>query len=299
MSYNGEKYDKIHFRGNDMSFSAFHEQKFRGSFDFPVEFHYVEKGHPKYEMPFHWHTEFEFVLVLDGCFKLSLDGNEIALKKGDVALIPGNVVHGGSPENCIYECIVLDIPCLLGENKVCKNQLYDILNSRSATINKYSAGCKINRLADGMFEAMEKEYLGYELTVEGLLLQILGELIKDNCYSNVQDTANYSKRTYQLKKALEFIHTNFNRTITLSELADESGMSPKYFCRFFKEMVNRTPIDYLNFYRIERACQVIAQGDKSITEIALDCGFGDLSYFIKTFKKHKGISPKQYQKSIK
>lgn len=283
-----------------MSFSAFHEQKFRGSFDFPVEFHYVEKGHPKYEMPFHWHSEFEFVLVLEGCLVLSLDGSEMTLQKGDIALISGGVVHGGSPKDCIYECVVLDILGLLDTNRVCRSMLDNLLNTDTVIVSKYQHGCEINRLADRMFEAMEKEYLGYELTVKGLLLQILGELVKSRIYSESENTkTDYSKRTRQLKNSLRFIHTNYNRTVTLTELANEAGMSPKYFCRFFKDMVNRTPIDYLNFYRIERACQSLTSSEKSITEIALDCGFGDLSYFIKTFKKHKGLSPKQYQKSIK
>ena len=283
-----------------MSFSAFHEQKFRGSFDFPVEFHYVEKGHPKYEMPFHWHTEFEFVLVLDGQFRMSLDGKEVALHKGDVALISGGVVHGGTPIDCTYECVVLDLLDLLDTNKVSQNMIEDILNNDVLIVTKHQKGSEINILADRMFEAMEKEYAGYELTVKGLLLQILGELVKNKSYAaQNNEKTNYSKRTKQLKSSLRFIHSNFNRTITLTELASEAGMSPKYFCRFFKEMVNRTPIDYLNFYRIERACQLLSKNEKSITEIAFDCGFNDLSYFIKIFKKHKGVSPKQYQKSIK
>ena len=69
--------------------------------------------------------------------------------------------------------------------------------------------------------------------------------------------------------------------------------------RFFKELVGKTPIDYLNFYRIERACEMLISGEKNITETAFECGFNDISYFIKTFKKYKGIPPKQYISSIK
>ena len=283
-----------------MSLSAFHEQKFRGSFDFPVELHYVERGHPKYEMPFHWHSEYEFLLVLEGTLSLSLDGNEVILQKGDVAFISGGVVHGGSPADCIYECMVVDISGLLDTNKICRNLLDNILNSDTLITNKYKQGCEVSRLADRMFEAMEKEYTGYELTVTGLLFQILGEIVKDHTKTDsVIMRSDYFKRIRQLKNSLRFIHANYGRTVTLTELANEAGMSPKYFCRYFKEMVNRTPIDYLNFYRIERACQSLTDSEKNITEIALDCGFNDLSYFIKTFKKHKGVSPKQYQKSFK
>lgn len=283
-----------------MNFSAFHEQKFRGSFDFPVELHYVEQGHPKYEMPFHWHSEYEFLLVLDGFLNLSLDGNEMPLKKGDVALISGGVVHGGTPKGCIYECMVVDILSLLESNKTFQNLFDGTFNTDVPIISKYACGCNISKLADRMFEAMETEYAGYELTVTGLLFQILGEVVKEHTALSPSDIPDDClKRIKQLKSSLRFIHKNYSGTVTLSSLANEAGMSPKYFCRFFKEMVNRTPIDYLNFYRIERACQSLTDSEKSVTEIALDCGFNDLSYFIKTFKKHKGISPKQYKKSVK
>lgn len=280
-----------------MQNSVFHEQRLRGSFDFPVEFHYVDKYHTKYQMPFHWHTEYEFILVLEGVFKLSLDGNETQLQKGDVALIQGGTVHGGEPVDCVYECMVVDIQNMM-EIKNTSNSLNALLSENHLLINRYDYGSAVNSLADRMFEAMEKEYEGYELIVKGLLFQILGELIKGKCYSERKDTNTlYAKRTRQLKNSLRLIRNDYSRQITLEELAAQADMSPKYFCRFFKEMVNRTPIDYLNYYRTERACEMLLAGEKNITEISLDCGFNDLSYFIKTFKKYKGVSPKQYQKA--
>ena len=61
-------------------------------------------------------------------------------------------------------------------------------------------------------------------------------------------------------------------------------------------MTHRTPIDYLNYYRIERACYQLITTNLSITEIAYASGFNDLSYFIKTFKKYKGNHSKKYLK---
>ena len=74
-------------------------------------------------------------------------------------------------------------------------------------------------------------------------------------------------------------------------------MNPKYFCRYFRSMTERTPIDYLNYYRIECACEMLSTKDISIKEVALSCGFNDESYFIKTFHKYKGITPKQFMTS--
>ena len=67
---------------------------------------------------------------------------------------------------------------------------------------------------------------------------------------------------------------------------------------FFKKMTNRTPIDYLNVYRIEMASKKIINTDLSITDIAFSCGFNDLSYFIKTFKKITGITPRKYKEQL-
>ena len=94
----------------------------------------------------------------------------------------------------------------------------------------------------------------------------------------------------------EFIEKNYASPITLQELSASVSMSPKYFCRFFSEMTHQTPMDYLNRQRIEQACCQLATTDDSITEIAYRNGFNDLSYFIRTFKKYKGITPGKYKR---
>ncbi len=71
-------------------------------------------------------------------------------------------------------------------------------------------------------------------------------------------------------------------------------MSPKYFCHFFKQMTQYTPIEYLNRRRIEAACYRILSGWQSMTELTYECGFSDLSYFIRVFKRIVGVTPKQY-----
>lgn len=86
--------------------------------------------------------------------------------------------------------------------------------------------------------------------------------------------------------------------LTLGNLAEAADMSPKYFCRFFSEMTGKTPIEYLNYYRIECAAEQLLYTDDLVTDIALNCGYNDLSYFVKTFKKYKAQTPKQFRKTI-
>lgn len=92
-----------------MNYSNLYESKKRGTFDFPIELYYVDSLTPRYEMPLHWHLEYELITVLRGSFELSLDGEKTVMYPGDCAFINGGVVHGGIPDGCIYECLVFDL----------------------------------------------------------------------------------------------------------------------------------------------------------------------------------------------
>lgn len=242
--------------------------------------------------------EYEFVFIVEGVLHLSIDGVAFDLKKGDCAFVPGGAIHGGTPENCVYECLVLDILQFLDNNTVCRKQLQELLDNDNLIINVFPSGSNVNSITKEMFRAFENESDGYELTVKGLLFQLLGEIIKCRLFkTGFAAKTSETRHTEQLKNALRYIRENYRSQITLQDLANTADMVPKYFCRFFKQMSGRTPIDYLNYYRIEIACEELAATGAPITEIALDCGFNDLSYFIKIFKRFKGISPKQYQKA--
>ena len=94
------------------------------------------------------------------------------------------------------------------------------------------------------------------------------------------------------------METGYAGAVTLATLADAAGMTPQYFCTFFQQMTGRSPIEYLNGHRIEVACAQLSLGNYSITDLAYECGFNDLSYFIRVFKRYKGVTPKQYIKQL-
>ena len=118
------------------------------------------------------------------------------------------------------------------------------------------------------------------------------KLYKESIY----DSESASRLT-SIKNVLTYISENYANPISLDALSRIAGMNPKYFCRYFKSMTERTPIDYLNYYRIECACEMLSTRDISIKETAISCGFNDESYFIKTFHKYKGTTPKQFMKA--
>ncbi|MGO5051678.1 AraC family transcriptional regulator [Lachnospiraceae bacterium LCP25S3_G4] len=279
-----------------MKYIAYKEKKTHGTFDFPIEFYSVSPTHPRYEMSYHWHIEHEIIRVLQGELHVTVDEKNLIAKSGDVIFLHGGALHGGMPYDCIYECVVFHMQSLIKHESICKAQLQKIMNQSYAIYNYFPyKNDKFHDLVNNLCDNLCKKSFGYEFNVLGSLYQILGTIIEYHYYDILPDSTNHNnKRILQLKNAIELIETSYGSCISLNDLATAANMNAKYFCRFFNEMTHRTPIDYLNYYRIECACLQLATTDFSITDIALNCGFNDTSYFIKTFKKYKGVTPKKY-----
>ena len=282
-----------------MHYINYREAKKRGTLDFPVEFHHVSPTHLQHNMPLHWHVEFELIRVLEGSLLLTIDEQEQLIPKNSVIFIPAGALHSGVPSNnCVYECIVFDINMLMNKSDSCCKLIKKIIDleiePRSIFFEIYN---DIHKIAWNLFDSLSTKLYGYELIVHGTLYQFFGAIISQGYFSDAPTHSSRDlKRIMQLKQALEYIEASYTSTVSLQDISDSVQMSPKYFCRFFQEMTHRTPIEYLNNYRIERACYLLLTTNQTITEIAYNTGFNDLSYFIKTFKKYKGTTPKQYLK---
>lgn len=276
-----------------MNYSSLYENKKRGTFDFPIELYYVDSASPRYQMPLHWHLEYELILVMEGSFALSLDGAAYPMAPGDCAWVGDGIVHGGTPQNCVYECVVFDLGTLLHSTPVCAKSAEDFLAEGSGCTGVFPRGSVQAQLADRLFEAMEKEGPGYEWTTIGLMWQMMGSLLAQRPRQPAFSQSR--EKTVRLKNVLTYIRDNYDSPVTLDELAKVAGMNPKYFCRAFAQMTGRTPIDYLNYYRVEQAGEQLLLTQRPVTEIALSCGFNDMSYFSRMFARHKGASPKRYR----
>lgn len=285
-----ENYNNIHFF-IIMNFNDLYENKKRGSIDFPIELHYVDENHPRYHMPMHWHLEHELILVRQGSFVLSLNGKKFDLHPGDCVWIGEGIVHGGLPHDCIYECIVFGLADLLQASPVFQRRAADYPAGHTEILRR---GSDAAGLAVQIFQTLQAQSRGYELVSIGLIWQLAGALLSAESHSSLLRTNR--EQVHRLKKVLTYIRNHFDTTVTLEELARVADMSPRYFCRAFSQFTGKTPIAYLNFYRIEVAGERLLMTEESITTIGFSCGFNDASYFSKMFLKEKGVSPSQYRK---
>lgn len=279
-----------------MHYHDYNENKQRGTYDFPFEFYHLTPSHPRYVMSYHWHIEFELIRVVSGTLRVTLDTREFTAHAGEYVFIQSGTLHSGVPEDCLYDCIVFDLNALLKHNALCRPYIQRVIDGSALVFChlKESHG-QLLAILDELFDAFASRPDGYELTVFGAFYRFFGEVFARRRYlENVPANHRAYKKILQMKHVLEYIESNYASPITLEQLSGAASMTPKYFCRFFLEMTHKTPIDYLNYQRIEHACYQLVTTDKSVTDIAYSCGFNDLSYFIKTFRKYKGMTPGKY-----
>ena len=282
-----------------MKHADFFELKRHGSPDFPIQYYYVDSSNPQYIMVAHWHKEFEIIRVLEGEFRVFLNNVEYRLGAGDVLFVECGCLHRGEPDDSVYECVVFDL------NMLCRNQndaaarLISPLINSSVGISGILAKSdgEIYKTVNSLFATLCEKKQYYELETYSLLFKLFSQLYSKNTFISGA-TPSHSGKIDTIIQLLGWIEKNLTEAITLDMLSAFSGLNKKYLCRVFKEYTSKTVVNYINELRIENACYEISVKGKTITRAAFDSGFNDLSYFCKVFKKHKGITPREYKKQF-
>lgn len=294
--------------------ASFYERKKHGTKKYPAAYYYVDRGHPQYNMPFHWHTEWELIRVKEGSLVLHIDEQEIRAEKGDVLLLRDSMFHGGAVSDGVYECLVFDFYGLFHEMEPIKEFVRPFYRMSLLPQMHYKVENEpeICRIAAGVMDANYNYFEeknnsvnletdnrnGWrELATIGGLGQMFAVVLKNGLFKeNKQESVRSSHRITRIKTVLEYIEKHYQSPITLAELAEVAGMNPQYFCRAFKEVTMQSPMDYVIYYRLEQAVRLLSATDMSVMDVALECGFNDCSYFIRVFKKQKNVTPNQYRK---
>lgn len=101
-----------------------------------------------------------------------------------------------------------------------------------------------------------------------------------------------------ISRALQYIHTNYHKQISLGDVSEYAGVSNSYLSRSFKDETGTGFAEYMTNYRIEHACQMIKAGGQRIKDIAAACGFQNYTYFFKVFKQITGLTPNEYEAEL-
>jgi AraC family transcriptional regulator len=258
---------------------------------------------PKYDFTFftcgsHQHRGYEFILPITDMPLVEIDSKDVYARKYHVIPINPMQEHGvsGRMENVRFISILFNeafFNSIIGDGFKQKNFLFRNENY-PVSMELYSLVKMF--IKESMMDSPER----------CIMLQNLSHIIAILIYRDIKKKLSlfqwgkpFNAETLKIKKVVEYIKENYQKECTLEELAKIAGISRFYLIRIFKDYIGKTPYDYLLDIRIENAKLLLAKGSISITDICHECGFNNMSHFIRMFKKKIGTTPSLYKKFIK
>lgn len=250
----------------------------------------------------HWHSEVEILFFIEGCAKQQVNEHFFTADPGDIVIIGKDQLHSTytyGRDECKILVVQFDADSLFGCVPSRKDEsMVAGFNSRVMFNNPVKAFTDEGRVLldciTGMHREMGNMQTGYEYIVRALIYTMSGSLLRSGCYKIEADSLENIKEKHQmLERTFKLIDESYSEDITLKKAASASNLSITHFCRLFKKATGMTFNDYLSFHRVNRAEKML-ESSRSITETAMDCGFGSISSFIRNFKKYKNCTPSEY-----
>lgn len=246
------------------------------------------------EIPYHWHDEYEFIYITSGKCLCSIEDVTYIIESGSGVLIKGGLIHALSRvENLTYTYFAIVFHPYMIYGTECRKFFLEDYKFNSIFSNENAVEKTIINLLKSIYFTYKQKPFAYELYLKADLTNIFCKIFKNRLYIREQKTE--TKKSLLTENILNYIHKNYAENFSIYELSREIGYSKSYIMHNFKEYTGKTVNEYLTEYRIYIAKQLLEDTEKSILEIALECGFNEASYFIRIFKRQTGISPLKYR----
>lgn len=250
----------------------------------------------------HWHEDIEFIRILKGEMNYYINGRNVLLKEKDGIMVNARQLHYGysvSQRNCTFICVLFH-PSLLSANKpLYRKYVQPVLENRRLEYlyldSSHKEASLILSYLDQICALKDKGETGYELEIAGLLHLLWRNVFlpAQGCLPEEEDPKASDIRLQ--KDMVSYIYQHFSEKITLEDIAASGGVCRSKCCRIFRHYLRQSPIDFMNTYRLEVSSYLLKNTDKTITQIAVDCGFNHLSYFSELFARHFKCTPREYR----
>lgn len=274
-----------------------------------VRMHFSPEVTPEFADHFfverHWHHEVELLVIREGTFQMEQNLENEILRAGDICFVNSGDLHqlesceGGSVHDAlifnpqILKCAYQDVieeqvisPFLAG-----KQLLPHIIRKEDEGADEIRRICEW--FCNIRWYPDDETYLLAKLELYRLLFLLKQKGLMVSTESSFN--ASEKEKIDRYKRVVTYMQKHFARKVTLEELALEARCNPQYLCHFFKEIAKISPIQYLISYRLERAKEMLRDTTKPVLEVSMDCGFENVSYFIRQFKKMEGVTPRAYR----
>ncbi|SFI75506.1 AraC-type DNA-binding protein [Treponema bryantii] len=242
--------------------------------------------------------EYEILYVDRGSGQLFMGNAAEEVHEGDFIFINSFEEHTfkqvGAVESFHCYRILFDVSALGPAKDSCRNFFEGIRLCRFLQMPE-SLMVRLEKIA-----SMKKDSEGMEVILRSVLLDIIAYAIETEQYERFSQIIDNEKRNISaIDNALHYIRENYSENLSLGIILQLTNYSKSHFIRLFKECTGMNVSEYINKYRIEKACLDLIYTNNNITEIATASGFNNIQYFSRKFKEYMKCTPKQYQKKKK
>lgn len=289
-----------------MGINDLKEEIIHGSILFPFAF-YQWQGEFSYLVNLHWHKETEIIYFQTGTFIFVHNMEEYRIIAPALAIVEAGDFHSILLEEGQKEsAIVFDLLMLYFEHfdeiqaRIMKPLIEKKLQFPSFIFPYHDIWDQVISVYNKTLVEAQKKSLGSYIKIKAYLLELIA-IIYENNYMINRETIEVliPYKVENIKKVLLFIQDNYQKKLTVSQLADLLGMNNQYFCRYFKKITGKTLFEYINKLRIDKATELLLKTNIKILNIALECGYENLAYFNKQFKTLKQMTPQEFRKAYK
>ena len=287
------------------------ENRNHGTKSYPYEQYYMRNIHHAFQFPVHWHEEIEIIYVEEGKLHVKIGEQDMDGEAGDLFFVNPRELHlMSSPDGKVkYYTLLFPIEFISFQSldeleanllaPIRSNQLMLPEQLTDEALKKKVREIVVKMIADNReihhLDIKEIGLSSHHLQTRIYLLQILQMLYEAGALTKAETAGNSNMQ----KELLGYIQNHYTEKITLSMLAEEFHLSEKYVSRYFVEHFYLPFSNYVVHLRLTHAKQLLETTDESITEIALQSGFSNVSYFIRAFKNAYDKSPLKYRKEIR
>lgn len=265
----------------------------------------VEKlsDHPNNTMFSHWHDDVEFVVPVRGHMIYNINGDLIHLEPNKGVFINAQQIHHGYSDDdtdCEFIYALWHPLLLCATSGIERTFVKPVLSNASIPYIPLTndIGWE-NEILSSLYEMQNcLQRSAAPLILQSIIYKIWFTLY-ENTYQEQSIKPPLNHQLSILKNMLSYVHENYANKIYLADIANAGNVSISCCNIIYKKYLDESPIRNLLKYRLMRSCEFLKNTDQSITEIAYEVGFLNLSYFIDSFRKEYAFTPAEYRKSSK
>ena len=254
-------------------------------------------------VPWHWHEEWAAGYVTEGSIEVAIGAEKRVLRLGDGFFINAEVLHGAwsaCSASCKLNSFVFH-PRLVGgslDSVYWQNYVSPLISDRGFEGCFFildSGNAQILSYIKSTWELCERKQPGYEFEVRAMLSRMIFLLVQRGAKSPSAPSDKTFRDNTRIKLMLQFIHDHYSEELTIDQIAANASISTSEALRCFKSAIGTTPIQYVKQYRIQKAAELLTSTNLKIAEIGALCGFQEMSYFAKSFRELKGVTPSMFR----